>query len=101
MRGEDNQVLLISSTSKSCIPTLHMRNTSLSPGQGAQLVGVLSCAPNGSRFDSWSGYISRLQIRSLIGEHTGGNCSMFLSHIDVYLCLSLSPLSKINKHIFE
>ena len=55
-------------------------------------------------FNSHSGHISRLRVQSPVRAHTGGNCSMFLSHIN--LSLSLPPsvsrfpfLSKINKHI--
>ena len=29
------------------------------------------------------GHIPRLQVQSLVGAHTGDNCLMFLSHIDV------------------
>ena len=37
------------------------------PGRVAQVVGVLSCAPKGCRFDSRSGYICRLWVRSPVG----------------------------------
>ena len=33
----------------------------------------------GCGFDSWSGYIPRLQVQSLVGARTEGNQSMFLS----------------------
>ena len=58
------------------------------PGQVAQLVGALFCAPKGCRLISWSGHIPRLQVQSLVRAYTRGNQSMFLS-------LSL-PLSQIN-----
>ena len=49
-----------------------------------------------------SGHIARLRVQSSLGVYTGGNQSMFLSHIGVSLSLSLSLfplpfLSKINK----
>ena len=36
----------------------------------------------------------RLRDQSLVGEHTGGNKLIFLSHIDVSLSLSLSKQCK-------
>ena len=53
----------------------------------AQLVGVLSLSHRlkGHRFDSWSGHIPRLQVRSLVGMHMrrqsidASLTSMFLS----------------------
>ena len=46
-------------------------------------IGIGPC-----RFDSWSGHIPRLQVRSPVRAHMGGNQLMFLSHIDV----SFSPV---------
>ena len=40
-------------------------------------------------FHSWSGHIPRLWVRSPVRACTGGNLSMFLSHIDLSLSLSL------------
>ena len=54
-----------------------------STGQVVQRIGMLSCALKRCRFDSWSGNIPRLWILSLVGEHTGGNRLMFLSHFRV------------------
>ena len=44
---------------------------------------------------SWSEHIARLLVPSPVGAHVGGNRSMFLTHINVSLSLSLSffPLS--------
>ena len=53
----------------------------------AQLVGVLSYTTKVCRFDSWSGHIPRLQVRSLVGLLMRGNIPMFLPHV------SLSPSS--------
>ena len=39
----------------------------------AQLAGVLSHKQKGCWFDFRSGHIPRLQVRSLIGAHTGSN----------------------------
>ena len=44
--------------------------------------------PKGYGFNSQSGHIPRLQVQSLIGEYTGGNKLMFLSHINVSLSCS-------------
>ena len=45
-------------------------------------------------------YTKKLGVRSLVGAHTGGNQSMFLSHIHVFFSLSFpSSPSKISKHI--
>ena len=69
---------------------LHKRNLFLGPGCMAQLVGALFCAPGGRQFDSWSGHMPRLWVRSMIGVHAGGNQPMFLS-----LSLSLEKLMDI------
>ena len=37
----------------------------------------------------WLGYLSGLQVQSLVRAHTDGNQSMFLSHMDVSLPFSL------------
>ena len=44
----------------------------------------------GCGFDFWLGHIPRLRLQSLVGVHTGGDRSMFLT---------LMFLSQINKHI--
>nr|KAF6300593.1 hypothetical protein mMyoMyo1_009066 [Myotis myotis] len=59
-------------------------------------LNVVLHTPKGCWFDSWSGYMSRLQARSLVRVHAGSSQLMFLS-------LSLpfpSSLSKVNKNIF-
>ena len=59
-----------------------------SPGWVAQLTGASFCAPKCCVYDSPSGHIPRLQVRSLVRVHTGGNRSMFLS---LFLSVSHSP----------
>ena len=58
----------------------------------AQLVGVSSHKPKGHRFDSQSGHMPRLWVRSLVGACVRGNQLMFLSHINGSLPLSLPSL---------
>ena len=55
-----------------------------------QLDGALSCRPKGHRFDSQSGHIARLWVRSQSGRKQEDNQSMVLSHTDVSLSLFLS-----------
>ena len=55
----------------------------------AQLVGALFCKPKGCGFDSQSGHISN--CRSLVELPMRHNQSIFLSHINVSLPLSLCP----------
>ena len=50
---------------------------------------------NGRRFDSWSEHIPGLQVRSPVGARRRGNWSMFLSHNDVSLPLSLPPFPSL------
>ena len=76
---------------KSDIPTL---------ASAAQLVGESSHKPKVCSLDSQSGHMPRLRVRSqcrhvrsLVWAHMGGNQSMLLSHIDVFLSLPLSLLS--------
>ena len=45
----------------------------------AQWVGGSSCTPDDCRFNSQSGHMPRLQVRSLVGVSTGSNQWMFLS----------------------
>ena len=39
----------------------------------AQLVGASFCAPKCAGFNSWSGHVPRLQVRSLVVVRKGGN----------------------------
>ena len=64
----------------------------------AQLVGALSCAPEGRGLDSQLGHISRLRVQSLVGVYTEGNQLMFLYHINISLSF-LSFIFKINKNV--
>ena len=66
------------------------------PGRVPQLVRASSYTPKGCTFDSWSGHIPRLRVWSQVGVHTGSNWSMFFSHIDVYLSLSLKNSMNIS-----
>ena len=77
-------------------------NVTLSgPGQVAQLVRTLSCTPKGCGFDSQSGHIPGLWIRTPAGGYLEA-INQWFSHTDVSLPLSLpSSLSKINNHILE
>ena len=71
------------------------------PGLEAQLVRVLPHAPKGCGLDPRSGTCLGCRFDPLpIRAHTGGNQSMFLSHINVCLILPTS-LSKINKYILR
>ena len=74
---------------------LFSRRRILTSAGVAQLVGESSHTPNSCGFNSQSRYIPSLQVRSLIRARTGGNRSMFLSYVNVFLSL-LSPLSKFN-----
>ena len=77
----------------------------MGPGEVARLAGALFRTPKCCRVDSRPGRTPSLQVPSLVGARIGGNKSMFLPHIDVFLSplfLSLpSSLSKINKHIIS
>ena len=53
---------------------------------------IIPYTKKGYRFAPWSGHIPRLWVWSPVGAHMRGNRLIFLSHIDVSLCLSL-PLS--------
>ena len=59
------------------------------------MVGASSCKPKGHRFNSRSGHIPRLQIWSPVRVRTKSNQSMFLSHINVSLLLSLPPFPSV------
>ena len=70
------------------------------PGQEDKWVRARSHTPKGCRFNSWSGHIPRLKVRSPDTVSMGGNQMMLLSHITVSFSLSLS-LSQIKKHILR
>ena len=75
-----------------------------------QLVGISFRKLRGHRFNSWSGQMPRLQVRSLVRACARSNRSMFLSHFDVSLPRSSLTFSKsmsmssgeakINKYIY-
>ena len=83
--------------------------TNIRPGWYGSVDWVLPWELKGHLFDSQSGHMPGLWVWSLVRGCTGGNWSLFLSHIYVSLInvfLSLAPppsssLSKINKHILE
>ena len=73
-----------------------LKNRLHCPYRVAQFVGVLPGTPEGCGFDSQSGHkIHRLWIWSPAEACTGGNWSMFFSHIDV--SPSLFPPSSLTK----
>ena len=74
------------------------KDTSDGLGWVAQLLGASSHTPKGCGLDSQSGHIHRLWDQSLVGVHTEGNQSMFLSHIDLSLT---SSVFKINTCIIR
>ena len=57
----------------------------------AQFVGSLPYKLKGHKFESQSGHMPVLWVRSPVGVHARGSQLMFLSHINVSLSLSLSP----------
>ena len=59
------------------------------------MVGASFSARKGYRFHSLLGHTPKFRVQFLVRACTGGNQSMFLSHIDVALSLSPPPL-KIN-----
>ena len=63
------------------------------PGWVAQLLELCPVRTKGCGFDFWSWHIPWLRVWSLFG--VGDNRSMFLPHINVSVCLSVSlfPLS--------
>ena len=50
---------------------------------------MVPCTPKGCEFDSRSGHVAGLQVRSLVQVCTGGSRSILLSH--VHISLPLSP----------
>ena len=56
-----------------------------------QLGGTSSCKWKDCWLDSCSEHMPKLWVQSLVGEHVGGNGSMFSSHINV----SLSPFPSL------
>ena len=52
---------------------ISLKISMLGPGRVGQWVGALSHTPKGCGFDSWSGHILRLQVRSAVGVQMGGN----------------------------
>ena len=57
------------------------------PGQVAQLVEALSLTPKGCGFDSWLGYIPKLQVRSPV-RHTREATGQCFSFTLIFLSLS-------------
>ena len=66
-----------------------------SSSQVAQIVAVSSGTSKVCGFDSWSGHIPRLQVRSLVRVCMRSNQLMFLSHTEVSLSLTVS-LKSVN-----
>ena len=65
------------------------------PGRVALLVGASTRTPKGCGFNSWSRYMPRVWVRSLLGQiQEATDWWMFLSHIDVSF-----SVSEINIHI--
>ena len=62
----------------------------VSPGQYGSVGWALSCKAKGHQFDSWSGHMRGLAVRSPSVACMRGNRSMFISHIDVSMFFSLS-----------
>lgn len=50
-----------------------VQSRALTMASEAQLVGESYRASKGCRFDSWSGHVPRLWVRSLVGAHMGHN----------------------------
>ena len=66
----------------------------------ARWLSWLECHPahwKGCGFDSQSGHMPGLWVQSLGGVHTGGNGSMFLSHVNISLSLPFSLPSSLSK----
>ena len=66
----------------------------------ARWLSWLECRPVHQKwicgFDSWSGHTPRLRVQSLVRACTGSNGSIFISHFDVSLSISLSlPLTPL------
>ena len=61
----------------------------------AQLVGALFHKPKSCRFNSQSGHMPGLQVRSLVWARMRGNRLVLLSHINVFLLLSLPPFPSL------
>ena len=68
----------------SCLPRL-LHKKQAGPGSVTRLVEASSSAPKGCGFGFRSGHTPRLRVQSPVGMHTGGNGSVFLSHICVPL----------------
>ena len=65
-----------------------IKNSTL-PWLVGQSVGALSCTPKGGMFDSQSGHVLGCGL-DLVRVCTGGNQSIFLSLINVFLSLKKS-----------
>ena len=76
-----------------------LKNIKPRPGQCCSVLAAWSHTLKGCRFCFWSGHVPRLQFGPWVGARTGGNWSMFLSHIDV--SLFLPSLSWINDYILR
>ena len=74
-----------------------------SPVLEAQLLGGSSRTPQSCRFSSRSGHKARMHVSSLAVARVGGDRSIFLSHIDVSLLLSVPVLLslKLMKKYFK
>ena len=64
-------------------------NNDVHPGWCDSVGWELTAKPKGQRFNSWSGHIPGLWVRSPVGVHMKGNQSMYLSPINVSLSLLL------------
>lgn len=63
-----------------------------SPGpRGSVGWGVKSVHPKVLDWISGSGHTPRFRVQSPVQAHTGGNRSMYVSCINVFLCVSFSP----------
>ena len=78
---------------------LQVSRAGSSPDWCGSVGWVSSCKVKGCWFDSWSGHMPGLWVQTPVGVCTGGNWSMFVSHIDLSLLLSLPPFPSLQKYI--